>query len=97
MALTFPAPIFQVAFPLHLLLLLLEGVLLSLIRRDSRFLARIYWPVFVALGREGRRLWRLREEIQRSRRLNCWQFWVVFQWVPHKLTALLKHGLPDVC
>ncbi len=96
MALTFPSPMFQVVFPLHLLVLLLEGALLSLIRRDSRFLARIYWPVLVALGREGRRLWRLRREIQRSRRLNCRQFWAVFQWMPHKLTALLKHGLPEV-
>ena len=97
MVLTFPAPLFQVVFPLHVLLLLLEGALLSLIRRDSRFLARIYWPVWVALAREGRRLWQLRGEIQRSRRLNCRQFWAVFQWMPHKLTALLKHGLPEVC
>jgi len=34
MALTFPAPIFQIVFPLHLLLLLLEGTLLSLVKRD---------------------------------------------------------------
>lgn len=96
MVLTFPSPIFQMVFPLHLLLLLLEGLLLSLIKRDSYFLARIYWPVLVALGRERRRLWWLRGEIQRKRYLSVWRFWSAFQWMPYKLTALMKHGLPDV-
>lgn len=96
MALTFPAPIFQIVFPLHLLLLLLEGMLLSLVKRDWRFLGKIYGPVFGALGREWRRLWPLRREIQRSRRLSAWGFWSMFQWIPYKLTALMRHGLPDV-
>jgi len=96
MVLTFPAPMFQIVFPLHLLLLLLEGPLLSLVTRDWRFLGEIYWPVFGALGRERRRLWQLRREVQRSRRLSAWRFWSVFLWTPHKLTALMRHGLPDV-
>lgn len=96
MTLTFPAPIFQIVFPLHLLLLLLEGVLLSLIKSNWRFLADIYWPIFRTMGQERRRLWRLRGEIQRKRYLSVWRFWSVFHWMPHKLTALLKHGLPDV-
>lgn len=96
MALTFPAPLFQILFPLHLLLLLLEGALLSLVKWDRRFLSKIYWPVFAALGREWRRLWRLRGEIQKSRRLSGWRFFSVFQWMPHKLIALVKYGLPEV-
>ncbi|CDH45671.1 glycosyltransferase family 2 protein [Candidatus Contendibacter odensensis] len=96
MVLTFPAPVFQIVFPLHLLLLLLEGGLLSLVKRDGRFVKEIYWPVFGALWRERQRLWRLRREIQRGRRLNVWRFFSVFQWMPHKLTALVKYGLPEV-
>lgn len=96
MALTFPAPIFQIVFPLHLLLLLLEGVLMSLIKRDRRLLGEIYWPVFGALAQHWRRLWRLRREIQQDRRLSAWRFWSVFQWMPYKLTALIRYGLPDV-
>ncbi len=96
MALTFPSPIFEIIFPLHLLLLLLEGMLLSLVKWDRRFFSGIYWPVFEALGREWRRLWRLRREIQCGRRLSVWRFFSVFQWMPHKLIALLRHGLPQV-
>lgn len=96
MALTFPAPLFQIVFPLHLLLLLVEGMLLSLVKFNRRFLGEIYVPVFVALGREWRRLWSLRGEIQQGRCVSVRQFLSVFQWMPHKLTALLKHGLPDV-
>lgn len=96
MALTFPAPILQIVFPLHLLLLLVEGVLMSLVKRDRRLLGEIYWPVFQALGQQWRRLWRLRREIQQGRRLSAWRFWSVFQWMPYKLTALIRYGLPDV-
>lgn len=96
MALTFPAPLFQIIFPLHLLLLLLEGMLLSLVKWDRRFFSGIYWPVFEALGQEWRRLWRLRREIQQGRCLSVWRFFSVFQWMPHKLIALVKYGLPEV-
>jgi GT2 family glycosyltransferase len=96
MMLTFPTPMFQVVFPLHLLLLLLEGTLLSLVKWDRRLFGEIYGPVFGALGREWRRLWQMRREVQQSRRLSAWGFWSVFQWIPYKLTALMRHGLPDV-
>lgn len=96
MALTFPAPVFQIVFPLHLLLLLLEGALLSLLKRDRRFIAQIYWPVFTALAQQWRQLWRLRRKIQQGRRASLRQFLSVFQWMPHKLTALIRYGLPDV-
>ncbi len=95
MVLTFPTPMFQVVFPLYLLLLLLEGTLLAL-KWDGRFLSEIYGPVFGALMCERRQLWQLRREIQRSGRLGAWRFWSVFQWIPYKLTALIRHGLPDV-
>ncbi len=96
MVLTFPTPMFQVVFPLYLLLLLLEGTLLALVKWDGRFLSEIYGPVFGALMCERRQLWQLRREIQRSGRLGAWRFWSVFQWIPYKLTALIRHGLPDV-
>jgi hypothetical protein len=97
MALTFPAPILQIVFPLHLLLLLVEGMLVSLVKCDRRLLGEIYWPVFEALGQQQwRRLWWLRREIQQGRRLSAWRFWAVFQWMPYKVTALIRYGFPDV-
>ena len=96
MVLTFPAPVFQIVFPLHLLLLLLEGALLSLVKYDGRFVGKIYYPVFKALGQEWRRLWQLRRKIQRSRHLSVWRFLSVFQWIPYKLISLVKYGLPNV-
>lgn len=96
MILVFPAPVFQIVFPLHLLLLLLEGVLLSLVKHDWSFVGKIYYPVFKALGQQWRRLWQLRREIQQSRHLSAWRFLSVFQLMPHKLIALVKYGLPNV-
>ena len=96
MVLTFPAPIFQIVLPLHLLLILLEGVLLSLIKRDWRFIGEIYWPVFMALGREWRHLWRLRSIIQQEQCVSFRRFFSVFQWMPYKFSTLIKHGMPEV-
>lgn len=96
MTLTFPSPVFQIVFPLHLLLLVLEGTLLSLLKLDWRLLRDIYLPVFIAVGREHRRLRRGRAEIQRQRCLSITEFWAVFQWVPFKFTALFRHGLPKI-
>lgn len=96
MALIFPTPIFQIIFPLHLGLLVTEGVLLSLLKFDWRYVGKIYLPVFIGLHNEYRRLRKLRREIQGIRRLSIRRFWSVFQWMPYKLSVLIKYGLPRV-
>lgn len=96
MAITYPAALFLVIFPLHLLLLLTEGISLSLLKRQGRLLRDIYFPVIGAMWRERRQLWQLRRKIQMNRRIGTTKFLSVFTPTFHKLSMLLKYGLPEV-
>lgn len=94
MAMTCPWPALIVLLPLHMATLLAEGVLLSLLRLDRRYLTEIYLPALAApfssfgLLRDGRRA------IMRRRRLAATDFLSAFVPVPYKLRMLLRHGLP---
>jgi GT2 family glycosyltransferase len=96
MVLTYPAPLFQVIFPIHLVLLVLEGAALVLIKRESRIFQHIYLACLVSLWHERRRLHCLRRKIQTNRKIDLRPFWSVFQPIPHKLRMLLRHGLPHL-
>ena len=94
MALAYPAPLFQLIFPLHLVLLVLEGAALALIRRERALFQDIYLDCIKALWQQRKRLRLLRRELQAQRRIGTWRFFAVFRWYPHKLCLLLKHGIP---
>jgi GT2 family glycosyltransferase len=91
---TCPAPFMQLLLPLHLLLLLLEGTLLSLLRLDPAYLARIYLPVFAALLQRRREIHAERRVAMAGRRVTTTDFFAVFDWMPYKLRMLLRYGLP---
>jgi GT2 family glycosyltransferase len=96
MVLTYPAPLYQLSFPLHLILLLLEGMALGLAQREWAPFREIYLACFVALWRERHRLLRLRREVQAKRKIGARQFWSVFRAFPHKLGMLVRHGWPEI-
>jgi len=96
MALTYPTSALWVCFTLHLFLLAFEGLLLTLLRRDRRYMTQIYAPVFVALVRQRKLLRSHRKEIRTNRRISARDFFSTFQLQPYKLTMLLRHGLPTV-
>ncbi|HEX7888489.1 MAG TPA: glycosyltransferase [Ramlibacter sp.] len=96
MAVTYPSPLFQVLFPLHLVLLLLEGAVLALAKRDLKLLRDIYFACLRSLWQERKRLIRLRQEIQAERVVGLRSFWSAFQAAPYKLQMLLRHGFPHL-
>lgn len=96
MALTYPSPVVQCLFPLHLVLLLVEGLMLSLIKREWNLFTNIYLAVLKDLWRGRGRLHRMRRMIQVARRRNITSFFSVFVFYPHKLRLLLKHGVPEI-
>jgi GT2 family glycosyltransferase len=96
MALIYPPPLFHVMFPLHLLLLLIEGLTLSVVKFDFRLLRRIYLPSLGAVFSEYTRLARLRKIIQAGRCISLRSFLSVFIPVPYKVRMFIKHGLPEV-
>ena len=96
MALTYPAPFFQIIFPLHLVLLLAEGALLSLAKKNSDLFRSIYLSCIKSLWHERFRLYHLREGIQSSRCISPFHFFLPFTLWPYKLWMLIKHGVPEV-
>lgn len=95
MALIYPPPLFHLVFPFHLLLLLIEGLTLSVVKFDFRLLGRIYLPSIGAVFSECRRLVGLRKKIQARRKIRLREFLSVFSPVPYKLKMLFRYGLPE--
>ncbi len=96
MFLSYPAPLFQCLFPLHLILLLAEGAMLALLKREWLVFSKVYLAALQALWQERQHLRQLRRALQAQRRIGIWQFFSVFVWIPHKLRLLLKHGIPHI-
>jgi len=96
MLLCYPAPLAYVLIPIHLLLLALEGLLFSALKGDWHIWSDIYKFSFKALWSNRQKIVKLRREIQAGRQSASTSFYSVFSIVPHKLTMLLKYGLPTV-
>jgi len=96
MVLVYPAPLFQLVFPIHLVLLLVEGFVLSLLKKQWRVLRDIYAACLQSLWGERKNLLRLRRQIQTGRAISWWTFMHPFTWCPHKLRLLLRHGVPRI-
>lgn len=90
----YPFPLMQVLLPLHLLLLLIEGLLLALLSFNFDCFLKIYLPIIPAL-------WSRRTELKAERRIfkegfntSMARFFSTCDPVPYKLRMLLRHGLP---
>jgi hypothetical protein len=86
----------QLMLPWHLTLLLIEGTLLSLLKANAAYLRHIYFPVLAALVLEFEQVRSVRAAIQLRRRLSGTDFFSAFDWFPHKLRMLSRHGLPKL-
>ena len=95
LAATCPATVVVLLLPLHLTLLLLEGIVLSLLKLDGRYLVKIYLPVFSALFQHGEEVRATRVAAQTNRCLAS-DFFSAFDRWPYKLRMLIKHGLPKL-
>jgi GT2 family glycosyltransferase len=96
MVITYPLPLLVLVLPVHLLLLLVEGVLLSAIRCQQDFLVKIYLPAFVAIFQKQTPVWAIRRTVQQKRRVPLRTYLSPMTLWPYKLQMLLKHGLPKV-
>jgi len=96
MVITTPLPLLLWLFPIHLVTLLLEGIAISLAKRDRTIFTTIYGPVVTALWRHRRELAELRRLAQRTRRISVWKWLLVFRPMPYKVSMLLRYGMPEL-
>lgn len=96
MAMTYPAPFMQLMLPIHIVLLLAEGLVLSTLKHRFIYFRTIYWPVLVCILCRRKLLSAERLAIMQARRLCGMGFLAAFDMLPYKLRMLLRHGLPNV-
>lgn len=96
MVATLPAPLIFALFPIHLLLLIIEGGLLAVVKRQVNLLDAVYLSCVSELWRNRSGLTALRASRQARRAVSWHRFLCVFTPVPYKLQMLLRHGIPEV-
>lgn len=96
MVLTCPMPQFLVVFPLHVVLICLEGLLVATLKWDIAVWRTIYAPLLPAVWRARTKLWGCRREIQCVRRIGLMKWLSTFMLLPHKAVMLVRHGLPEI-
>lgn len=96
MLLYYPAWINLFMFPVHLVLLLAEGIALSALKSDRRILREIYVPCLKSLWSRRKELADLHCTIQKQKVLSSRNIFSCHTPVPYKLKMLLKHGLPSI-
>jgi GT2 family glycosyltransferase len=96
MAACYPSLPLAALFPLHLVLIHIEGALLSAVRCDARLWRSVYAPLLPRLWAERSRLCRLRQLAQAARKIGVLAWLQPFHWLPWKLRLLLRHGVPEI-
>lgn len=96
MALCYPLPLLLTLLPIHLILIYLEGALLTLLKCNVHLWQDIYAPLLPELWRAKGKIMRLRREIQVHRVGGSRVFLRTIRWLPWKLEMLFRYGLPEV-
>ena len=96
LTMTYPSPWVYAILPFHLLLLALEGMLLTAVKKNGSVWGRIYWPCLKSIIQNRSELARRRRRIQQARRISSFRFFSQFRAIPHKSRMLLKYGVPAI-
>ena len=91
-----PGSVLWLLLPLHLLALTLEGLVLSLLRRDVRLWREVYAGVWGALWSRREQLSTMHKATQSTRRSTPRTYLRGFVLRLRKLDMLLRHGAPDI-
>lgn len=81
---------------LHLCMLVMEGALLVLLKRDTRIWGEIYGPTLGYIARGSGALRAIRRPAQRARCIGPSTWFHAFVIWPRKFVLLRRHGLPEV-
>jgi len=96
MVLCYTLPFLLAILPIHILLLMVEGLVLAVVRLDLSIFTHIYLNAITALWQYRRILRAQRRILQKSRTSGIIRFFSVFRILPRKLQLLFKYGLPTI-
>lgn len=83
-------------FGLHLILLAIEGALLSLLRLDLEIGLQIYWNIGVETAKNRKTLLQQRRLLQGRRSIGFREYMGACVISPRKFSMLLRYGLPRI-
>ncbi len=96
MLICYPKMLVWFVIPFHFLLLIIEGLLLTVIKKDKRIWLQIYWFCLREVWNK-RSLWvEQRRVVQNARCCNIFTFLSIFTFIPHKLRMLFIYGIPNL-
>lgn len=96
LAILVPGICMQPLLGLHLCALLVEGVVLSLLRRDVELWHEIYAPALVTPFREWNVLRARRGEVQATRTVPVGRWFSMVRWQLRKVAMMWRYGLPTM-
>lgn len=91
-----PGPVVWPMLALHVLMLMLEGMALTLIKRDTRVWREIYGATLKYVASEFGALRARRSDAQAGRHTSLRAYFSAFTWIPRKLVLLRRHGVPGL-
>jgi GT2 family glycosyltransferase len=94
MVMTSPGLQLSVTLPVHLTFIGLEGLIIALLKHDSRVWLDIYYTVFKGIWEERHQLIEARRAIQKTRKIKLNQWLKAFVKFPRKLQMLIRYGIP---
>lgn len=91
-----PTPLMWALLATHLIMVLLEGAIVSAVRMNCRIFVDIYANVPKALWHQWDTLSSLRRQVRETRSMPVRAYFRVFSPLPRKLLLLLRHGIPRI-
>jgi GT2 family glycosyltransferase len=80
----------------HMAELVLEGIVVTLSRRDRRVWREVYRPTLMSVLSGTLELRQRRRGQQAQRQATLRGYLYAFTWFPHKLRLLFRHGVPSI-
>ncbi len=96
MLMCYPSPLLFAVFPLHISWLLMEGLILSLVKKDRHIWENIYKRALKEIWQNRKLLIFERARLQKDRKSSVRLFLQNFVIYPHKIKMLVSHGLPTL-
>ncbi|SMC72983.1 Glycosyltransferase, GT2 family [Desulfocicer vacuolatum DSM 3385] len=96
MVMGYPFPLFQIIFPLHVICLFSEGLMVSAIKNDKSIFTKIYFFTIHNLFKNKKKLLKRRVKINKDETVSVSRIFRNFKVLPYKLYALLNFGFPNL-